>query len=166
MEKQEFTIKLCNWLKNFLQKRFSENYEILDVLAPPSSLSKLNNDHIKQLANYSSWDFKPDVLGILKEKKSGRLELVLLNRSTSALSLKEIGEINCYARLTDAFLVFVSSLNGVSNEVNILLLEDAIRDRVLKYGDKSIIVFGWDEKNDRLNSDSVIPFSKKDFIVN
>jgi hypothetical protein len=57
-------------------------------------------------------------------------------------------------------------LNGVSNEVNILLLEDAIRDRVLKYGDKSIIVFGWDEKNDRLNSDSVIPFSKKDFIVN
>jgi len=166
MEKQEFTNKLCDWLRNFLQKRFAENYEILDVFVPVTNLSKLNNDHIKQLSNYSSWDFKPDILGILKEKTSGRLELVLLNRSMSALSLKEIGEINCYARLTDAFLVFGSSLNGVSNEVSILLLEDAIRDRILKYGKKSIIIFGWDEKNDRLNSDSVIPFSRKDYVVN
>lgn len=167
MDKQAFTKILRDWLEKFLTMRFSSTHDILLVEAPDTSLSKLNNEYIKQIPNYSSWEFKPDILGILKEKTSGKLELVLLNRSTSALSLKEIGEINCYGKLTGAFLALVASLNGVSNEVNILLLENSIRDRVLKYDDgKSIIVLGWDEKNNRINKDSIIPFEKKDFLTN
>ncbi len=165
MDKLTFTKALRDWLEEFLKRKYSSTHDILEIIIPETSLSKLNNDHIKQLPNYSSWEFKPDVLGILKEKSSGKLELVLLNRSTSALSLKEIGEINCYARLTGSFLAFVSSLNGVSNEVNILLLEDTIRNRVLKYDNNAVIVFGWDEKNNRINKDSIIPFEKKDFLA-
>ena len=166
MDKQVFTKNLRDWLEVFLAKRFSSTHDIVLVSVPDTSLSKLNNEHIKQIPNYSSWEFKPDILGILKEKSSSKLELVLLNRSTSALSLKELGEINCYGKLTGAFLAFIASLNGVSNEVNILLLENSIRDRVLKYDEgKSIIVFGWDEKNNRINKDSIIPFEKKDFLA-
>ena len=74
--------------------------------------------------------------------------------------------MNCYAKLTGAILAIVASTNGVSNEVNILLLEDQIRQRVLNYGeDRNIIVIGWDEKNNRVNKDSVIPFEKKDFEI-
>ena len=110
-------------------------------------------------------------LGILLQTKlydvkiPHKLELIILNRSTSALSLKEIGEINCYARLTGAYMAFLTSLNAVSNEVSILLLDDTIKNRVLDYGkDKKIIVFGWDEKNNQINKDSVIPFEQKDFL--
>lgn len=167
MDKNIFTNKLKNWLDNFLNIKFSETHEVVSVLIPETSLAKMNNEAIKQMANYSTWEFKPDVLGILKNKKNSRLELVLLNRSTSALSLKELGEMNCYAKLTGALLALVASTNGVSNEVNILLLEDKIRQRVLSYGEgQDIIVIGWDEKNDQISEDSVIPFSKKDFIVN
>lgn len=166
MDKKVFTKELRDWLELFLTKNFSSTHEIISVLVPNTSLSKLNNEYIKKIPNYSSWEFRPDVLGILKEKTSSKLELVLLNRSTSALSLKELGEINCYGKLTGAFLAFVVSLNGVSNEVNILLLENSIRDRVLRYDDdKSIIVFGWDEENNQINKDSVIPFEKKDFLA-
>ncbi len=166
MDKQEFTEILRDWLEGFLRRKYSNKYEILDVIIPTSSLSKLNNEHIKQIPNYSSWEFKPDILGILKNKTSGKLELVLLNRSTSALSLKELGEINCYARLTDAFMALVSSLNGVSNEVNILLLEDAVRERVLRYGDKLVVVFGWDEKSGAVNENSIVPLDQKSFLTN
>lgn len=167
MDKQKFTEVMRQWLTKFLTKHYSSTHEIVSVEIPETSLSKINNEYIKQIPNYSSWEFKPDVLGILKERKSGKINLVLLNRSTSALSLKEIGEINCYSRLTDAFLALIVSLNGVSNEVNILLLEDSIRDRVLNYSNtKSIIVFGWDEKNNKINKDSIIPFKQKEFLTN
>lgn len=166
MDKQIFTHTLRDWLENFLKKKYSLSHEIILVTIPNTSLSKMNNEYIKQIANYSAWEFKPDILGILKEKGSGKLELVLLNRSTSALSLKELGEMNCYARLTGSFLAIVASLNGVSNEVNILLLEDSIRNRVLEYGDnQSLIVIGWDEKNNRINKDSIIPFEQRDFLT-
>lgn len=167
MDKQFFTNILRDWLENFLKKKFSLSHEIILVTIPNTSLSKINNEYIKQITNYSAWEFKPDVLGIIKEKKSGKLELVLLNRSTSALSLKELGEMNCYARLTGSILAVVASLNGVSNEVNILLLEDSIRNRVLDYGNNQpLLVIGWDEKNNRINEDSIIPFEYKDFLVN
>lgn len=166
MDKETYTKLLRDWLEGFLTAKFSSTHEIINVLIPETSLSKLNDESLKQIANYSSWEFKPDVLGILKERTSGKFELVLLNRSTSALSLKEIGEINCYARLTGAFLAMVSSLNGVSNEVNILLLEDEIRNRVLNYDGKSILIFGWDEKNNQINKDSIIPLNQKEFLSN
>ncbi len=165
MDKQQFTTELKKWLESFLNKNLSSTHDILLVTTPETSLSKINNDLIKQIPNYSAWEFKPDVFAILKNKKNDKLEIVLLNRSTSSLSLKELGEMNCYARLTGSFLAIVASLNGVSNEVNILLLENSIRERVLNYGgEKSIIVIGWDEKNNRINKDSVIPFEHKDFI--
>lgn len=167
MDKKIFTNKLQQWLDDFLRSKFSDTHDVISVLIPETTLSKINNDAIKQITNYSTWEFKPDVLGILKNKNNSRLELVLMNRSTSALSLKELGEMNCYAKLTGAILAIVASTNGVSNEVNILLLEDQIRQRVLNYGeDRNIIVIGWDEKNNRVNKDSVIPFEKKDFIAN
>ncbi len=166
MDKQIFTKILRDWLEDFLKKKFSSSYEVILVTIPNTSLSKMNNEYIKQIDNYSSWEFKPDILGIIKEKKSGKLELILLNRSTSALSLKELGEMNCYARLTGAFLAIVASLNGVSNEVNILLLEDSIRNRVLSYSEnQSIIVFGWDEKTQVINQNSIIPINKKSFLI-
>lgn len=165
MDKQTLTENLKVWLEKFLKAKYSSSYEIETVLLPETGISKMNNDSIKKLPNYSAFEFHPDILGILKEKQTGRLELVLLNRSLSALSLKELGEMNCYARLTGAFLAMVVSLNGVSNEVSILLIEDSIRNRVLNYAEnKSLIVFGWDEKSNKINRDTIIPLEMKGFL--
>lgn len=165
MDKQTFTENLRVWLEDFLIKNLSSSFEIEAVLIPDTSLSKLNNESIKKIPNYSTFEIKPDVLGILKEKNTGKIELVLLNRSMSSLSLKELGEMNCYAQLTNALLAMVTSLNGVSNEVSILLIEDSIRNRVLNYGDKkSLAVFGWDEKNNKINKDSILPFEMKEYL--
>lgn len=166
MDKQTLTESLKVWLEKFLKEKFSSYYEIETVLVPETGISKMNNDSIKKLPNYSAFEFHPDILGILREKQTGRLELVLLNRSLSALSLKELGEMNCYARLTGAFLAMVVSLNGVSNEVSILLIEDSIRNRVLNYAEnKSLIVFGWDENKNTINPNSIIPINQKNLLL-
>src|SRR3989344_1273778 len=142
----EFTKKLKIWLDEFLKKDTFSKYELLDIIIPESSLSKINNGYIKSLQDYSSWDFKPDLLGILMDKETKHTRLVLVNRSTSSISLKEIGEIHCYAKLVDAEYAFIISTNGLSNEVSILLLETDIHDRLLKYsGNKTIIIGSWNE---------------------
>jgi len=167
MEKNDFTEKMRQWLESFLKRKLASTHTVLEVLAPTSSLAKLNNEHIKGLQNYSSWDFKPDVFGIIQDKTTKQKEVVLLNRSTSALSLKEIGEINCYARLTKSTFVFLASTRGLSSEVNILLLDDDIRKRILQLnGGGEITIFAWDEKSDSINQNSIVPFNKKDFLLN
>lgn len=167
MEKPELTHKIAKWLEVFLIKKLSNSHEILDIIIPESNLSKLPNKYIKSCNNYSSWEFKPDILVILKNKKTDKIELILINRSISALSLKEIGEIYCYSKLVNSIQSFLISLNGVSNEVNILLLEDATRNRLLNYSSNGgIIIFSWDEKNNGINHNSIIPIDKKSFLLN
>lgn len=166
MDKNTLTNKIAAWLDVFLRSKFTATHEILEVIAPETSLSKLPNEHIKSCDNYSSWEFTPDILGILKNKNSGHIELVLANRSVSALGLSEIGEILLYSKLVNSKLSFLVSLNGVSNEVNILLLEDAIRHRLLNYGtENEIIIFSWDEKKDMINPNSIIPLDKRKFLL-
>jgi len=165
MKKPEFSKKIAKWLHGFLVKKFGITHDILEVITPESDLAKLPNKYIKLCQNYSAWEFMPDVFGILKNKSTGKIELVLVNRSIDALSLKEIGEIYAYSKLVNSKLSFLISLNGVSNEVSILLLEDDIRKRLLNYGNgNEIIIFSWDEKNDGINRDSIIPLDKKELL--
>jgi len=166
MKKYDFTKLMRSWLEKFLRKKYSNTHEILDVIIPESNLSKLADVHIKSCRNYSAWEFKPDVLGILRNKKNAQIELVLLNRSISALSLKEIGEIYCYSKLINSKLSLLISLRGISNEVNILLIDDEFRNRLLRYSDSGqIIIFSWDQERNSVNENSIIPLSQKEFIL-
>lgn len=165
MDKKILSLSIKKWLGKFLEQKYSEGYDIIDVIIPESNLSKLPISSIKSCENYSSWEFKPDVLGILKNKKNSKIELVLVNRSTSSLSLKEIGEIYCYSKLVNAKISFLISPNGVSNEVNILLVDEKIRNKLLNYSlDNEIIICSWDENKEGINEDLVIPLDKKGFI--
>jgi hypothetical protein len=167
MEKQELSNKIMVWLEGFLRIKFGKTHDILEVLVPESNLSKLPNEYIKSCENYSAWEFTPDVLAILRNKETGAIELVLASRSISALSLKEVGEIYTYSKLINSKLSFLVSLNGVSNEVNILLLEDEIKKRLLNYGNSGgIIIFSWDEKNNGVDLNSIIPLDRKTFLAN
>jgi len=166
MEKQEFTDKITKWLKSFLSQKFVETHNVLDVIIPGSNLSKIQNSSIKLCPNYSAWEFKPDVCGILKNKKTGEIELILANRSTSSISLKEIGEIYAYSKLANSKLSLLFSVNGVSNEVGILLLDSEIKKRLLNYGDgKEIVILSWDENKNDVNRSSIIPFEKKSLFL-
>lgn len=158
MDKNQLTDALVAWLPEFIKRNFQDQYDLLEVIKGPQQLSRLNNQHIKNLQNYSSWEFKPDVLGILKSKIDSTIKLAFINRTTAGISLKEIGELHCYAKLAKADFAILASTSGVSNEVNILLVDKSIRARVLGYeSNKSICLFSWNEENGKANRDSVLP---------
>lgn len=162
MDKSQLSKALINWLPEFINKHYKNEYEVLEMHEAPPMLSKLNSNYIKSLPNYSSWEFSPDVLGVLRNKSDSTIALALINRTVSGLSLKEIGELHCYAKLAKANFAFLVSTAGVSNEVNILLVDKPIRDRLLNFaGDKTITIFTWDEDINSVDKNSVLPIEMR-----
>lgn len=143
-KKEQYTKTAMKWLETYLKKEYSKDY-IIEVLIPKGNLSKINNDLIKKIQNYSLLDFSPDVLGILKAKKNEEVELVLLNRNSSPISVKEIGEMNIYSQIINPKQSFIISLKGLPNEVNSLLLNEDICSSLLNYHNKNIIILKIDE---------------------
>lgn len=160
--KSEFTKAMGKWLADYLENSYSKEYDI-KVFIPQSTLSRLSSSEFKGIPNSSSFEFKPDILGVLTNKMTGNNELVFLNRSISAISLKEIGEILCYCRLANPREAFICSPKGVPTELNLLLLDDVIQNRLLNYGDdRYIALFKWNHLKSEVDMRSVFPTSKKE----
>lgn len=157
MTKAELTKKLRIWLKSYIENNLSDKYQLLEVIVPSTPLAKLNNDNIKSFENYSAWEFTPDICAILKNKVTDELKLYLVNRHTSSLSLRDVGEAFVYARLSNPLSYLIISTKGVSNEVNILLVDDDIRNRLLMIPNGSDLkILTYDEIKDIVDTTKVI----------
>ena len=165
MNKNELTDSLCEWLSIFLDTRYSKEYNI-EIIKPDSHLSRNTNLAIKKLDGYTSFDFHTDIVGLLTHKNSGEVEVVLMNRSTSAISLKEIGEMNCYSKILKSKHSFLASTKGLPDEVNLILLNDEVAEKLLKISDNMYIhIFKWDAESNQIDSLSAFPL-KNNIITN
>jgi hypothetical protein len=161
MDKQKYTLFLSEWLKSFLCKKYLDCE--VEIIIPKSNISKITDDSIKKLKDYSLMDFSPDIIGIIKSNKNEEMKFVLLNRSISPISVKEIGEMNLYSKIIKPELAFIVSLKGLPNEVNSLLLNSSIEESLLNYSDsKSIIIFRLNEKG-LIDKKTIFPRKFKDF---
>lgn len=161
MKKSEFEKIIEEWLLRFLKNRYSKDYDV-KVTRPNSNLSKIALKEIKTIERYSSFEFKPDILGILSHKKSKKIKLIFLNRSISAISLKDIGELRLYSNLAKPELSLIASPKGLPEEINLLLLDKKIQESLLNYEkDKSIILFRWVINKNNIDKISIFPISKR-----
>lgn len=141
--KEILSQQLNIWLENYLERKYT-NYNV-EVFIPHNYISKIPNDNIKKIPNYSSFDFKPDIIGILSSKlDSDDIKLVFVNRSISALSLKEIGEILCYSRIAQPIEAFLISPKALANEVNLILLDKIKQDNILSYSNNFVKIGKFD----------------------
>jgi hypothetical protein len=165
MNKLQFTNRLVQWLNDYLIKHYSAEYNI-EVIILDSNISKLANEKIKLIDGYTSFDFHTDIIGLLEHKITKKIETVLLNRTVSAISLREIGEINCFSKVMKPKEAFIASLKGLPEEVNLILLNDKMEDKLLKINnDLSIIVFKWNAQNDMIEDRTVFPINKRQSIL-
>jgi hypothetical protein len=159
INKQEFENAAKTWLERFLIKGAAGKYRV-NVLVPESNVSKLAVSAIKKIDGYSFFEFKPDVLGILENEE--KTELVFLNRSVSSLSLKEIGELQCYSRLAKPLFSFLTSPKGLASEVALLLLNKETQKSLLCYNEnKFITTFKLDPNNLAVEKTSIYPLEMR-----
>lgn len=164
LSKQEFTNVMKKWLFGFLQKKHGKEYSI-EVFEPDRVLSKLTRRDLKEsVLNLHFFDFRPDILGIMKNKSNGTIELVFLNRETKAFGLREIGEMQCYCRLTNPMYAFLASTQGLASQID-NLINHFKRHEIIIYPKNTIKIFRWDQSKKCIDHLSVTPLEDRDFFL-
>jgi len=160
MNKADLIKILKPWLKKFLEKKFS-NYEVeIEVLT--TTINKIDNKKLKKLENYSFLEIKPDVLGILKHKKTGEIKLVFLNREDKSIGVREIGEMLCFCRLAKPIVAIMVSTKGLSSEVD-KMINHQKKHKILSFDKQKIKIFRWDEMKSDIDKLTITPMEDRNF---
>ena len=165
MANNELEKKIVEWAKRFVKK--FDDYDLIEIIEK-KNLSKYNSEALKKVPEYSNWDFIPDFAIILKKKKVDKnekeFEIILINRENKSLGLRSIGEIMSYNQISDPMFSFLISEKGHSNEISYFMINDELRDKLIKYNDNSLILFSFEEETSKVKDNSVIPSDSKDLL--
>lgn len=165
MANNELEKKIVEWAKRFV-KKFND-YDLIEIIEK-KNLSKYNSEALKKVPEYSNWDFIPDFAIILKKKKVDKnekeFEIILINRENKSLGLRSIGEIMSYNKISDPMFSFLISEKGHSNEISYFMINEELRDKLIKYNDNSLILFSFEEDTSKVKDNSVIPSDSKDLL--
>ena len=165
MANKELGNKIIKWVERFVKK--FDAYDLIEIIEK-KNLSKYNSEVLKKVPEYSNWDFTPDFAIILKKKKVDKnekeFEIILINRENKSLGLRSIGEIMSYNKISDPMFSFLISEKGHSNEISYFMINEELRDKLIKYNDKSLILFSFEEDTSKVKDNSVIPSNLKDLL--
>ena len=159
--------KILVWSKNFVDKL--DNYDLIEVISK-KNLSNHNNTYLKKFENYGNWDFIPDYALILKKTNSENnneevYELILINREKKSIGLRSIGEIMSYNRICNPLYSFLISDKGHSSEISYFMVNEIFREKLMNYDNKSLIIFSFEEFNNTVNLESVIPQNLREILI-
>ena len=165
MANNELENKIIEWVERFVKK--FDAYDLIEIIEK-KNLSKYNSEVLKKIPEYSNWDFTPDFAIILKKKKVDKnekeFEIILINRENKSLGLRSIGEIMSYNKISDPMFSFLISEKGHSNEISYFMINEELRDKLIKYNDNSLILFSFEEDTSKVKDNSVIPSDLKDLL--
>ena len=163
LTKLELTKLIKNWLEEFLVKKYGNEYTIY-VGVPERALNLLNNKDLKKIKNISFFNFKPDLIGVLKHKTNNSIELVIINRELKSIGLRELGELQCYCRLSNPLLAMWISLQGLAGPIDKLINHNK-KQGILEYDKKKIIILRWDSFKKEIDKYSISPVEYREFIL-
>ena len=99
-----------------------------------------------------------------EQQRLKRTKEFLINRENKSIGLRSIGEIMSYNRICDPMYSFLVSDKGHSNEISYFMINETFRDKLIKYNDKSLILFSFEEDTTKVKENSVIPPNLKDLL--
>jgi hypothetical protein len=147
-----------NWYKQHVKNMNVVSGKKFDILIPRSDLSQL--DHPAFLANSTShlWRFRPSAVVIETDNNNGAYSFHVMLGTSNAIALKDVGELNCYARILGAKSGCLISPKGVSNEVRLVQAEASVRNRLFNSAASlGLFLIEWDLSTGTVIGESVIP---------
>ncbi len=164
MTKIDLIESLRGWLNDFLHDLYSKDY-YLETIIPENNLSRLPNSTLKKINGYTALDFHPDVICLMTHKTTQQIESIIMNVTTTAISLKEIGEMNCYSKILKSKHSFIVSSKGLPEEVNLILLNNKTLEKLLKIDNTNYIhIFRWDEKLKSIDLNTLFPLKNNSIV--
>ena len=159
MTKIEFENRVENWAIDFVRSNSSLN---LVEIFKQQNLSRISHPILNEMPVSKLCDFVCDFV-LLVSRSEGGYEFIFINRYLKSIGIRDIGEMQVYAKLAKPLHAFLISVNGHSSEINNILVSDTISDQLFRYDNtKHIILFAL---RDGVVKESVLPvFSRESFI--
>jgi len=168
MSENNIENKILFWIKNFVEGL--NDYNLIEVISK-KNLSNHNSENLKKLVEYGNWDFTPDFTIILEKKNytgnnnKDRYELILINKEKNSIGLRSIGEIMSYNRICNPLYSFLVSDKGHSSEISYFMVNETFREKLMNYGNKSLIIFAFEEISNKVNFESIIPQNYRKILI-
>ena len=154
MNKDDLNNNIELWINNSVPKIHNANIKKIFINENVSKISELENF----IFETSFFDFIVDYTVLVEVNE--KYYIGLIQKFRSAISLKDIGIAQVYARLAAPLFYYLISPKGFSKEASFLFGNDDVCLNMLIYEDKYIV--GCKIKdNAEIDSDSVLPLGKK-----
>ena len=157
MPDRDVVAEIGMWWSDKLKSRTSTDSAEVELVIPRSNLNLVDVRNIQAVDKSPFWRFRPSAL-LVETRLSEAARFHVLTVSSSAISLKDLGELNCYMRIIGASSGLAASVRGVSNEVRLIQADAQIRKRVFEPGNNQFMfAAAWSETERSIESLSVIP---------
>lgn len=153
---EELYPHIREWFERFLKDRHKRSrVEAHDTHKINLSNFLQNSEIHKFFPEFSSYDIKVDITGVILSTKSAKLAFV--ECKIKAVTLRDLGQLLGYSRVAKPDYSFLISPEGISAPLNILLQTFGRYD-VLEYGDNlRIKIAKWNMKKMEIDSNSLLP---------
>lgn len=147
------------WYLSYLMDRDTDNPATFELFFPSQDLCESEIEPIMDNNKSHLWRFRPSALVVEKALPTPRFHVVLA--TSNAISLKDVGELNCYARIMDASSGCIISPKGISNEVRLVQAESSVRDRLFRPSlSSTLFLIQWSLSRGSVIPETVIPIEK------
>ena len=146
---------VIEWLRKFLKGRHrNSDVDVYDTHKINLSKFLQNNELQNYFPEFSAFDIKVDITGIIKSKKS--VKLAFVECKTDPITLKDVGQILGYSKVANPDYSFIISPSGLSSPLSVLLQTFGRYD-LLEYGSRKIRIAKWNLERMEIDSNTILP---------
>lgn len=158
MPSSELVSHCAEWFVNHIKKVYGGPEKSFDLLIPRNDLYVSGHRAILGHSTSHLWRFRPSALVIELDKQEESADFHIMVVVSSTVALKDVGELNCYARIMGASSGCVISPKGISNEVRLVQADSSVRNRLFGHDEFSrLFLIQWDVETQSVLADTVIP---------
>jgi hypothetical protein len=155
----------ADWYRSAIARREGIRKSTIEVLVPTEDLWRIDHQALQAHPGCTKWRFRPSALLIEVGNLKPQQEFHVLIAVSNAVSLKDVGELNCYVRILTAASGCVISPKGISNEVRLVQADKSIRTRLFSVNANSDLFLGeWSIELEKVERTSVIPIEAQNYL--
>ena len=153
MKKDVLEKVTLDWLKDRINKTPDIN---LSGIFLKKNLSTINHSYISNHPLIAALDFTCDITAIIQYESSKKFDLILINRYSKSIGIREIGEMRVISNLVNPYFSAIISPTGHSSVINNIVVNEQISNELFSYSNKHFYIFSIDNQGE-INKESIIP---------
>jgi hypothetical protein len=70
----------------------------------------------------------------------------------------------CFNKIINPTFSFLISSKGHSEEISLFMIDDNFNKKLMNYNDKNLVIFAFNDDNENIKKESIIPFTCRNLL--